>query len=228
MSITLFGTCRLNGIYNHNNLNNLINYTHSTKEVIQLIKFLKGELIIPIPYNKLCFRTGICEDRFIEYNENYTKLFDNTNIFIIEICSNKKYFHNNFYLHHLAVDKRFGNYIYTSDEILENFIIEKQTDEEIENDILEIQKMLYPKKIIIVSHYNSKLNGEYINSRNNLINLLDTICKKYNIPFINPTIVLSGFNQEKVMKDNLGHYTDFGMKKFSNYMNNILKKNFLH
>jgi hypothetical protein len=226
MSITLFGTCRLNGIHNHNNLNNLINYTHSTKEVIQLIKFLKGELIIPKPYNKLCFRTGICEDRFIDNNETFNKLFANTNIFIIEICSFKKYIHNNFYLHHLSVDKRFGNYIYTSDEILNNFIIEQQTNEEIENDILEIQKILYPKKIIIVSHYNSKLNGEYINSRNNLINLLDTICKKYDIPFINPTIILSEFNQEKVMKDNLGHYTDFGLKKFSNYVNNLLKKSF--
>ena len=37
MSITLFGSCRLNKIYNHNNLNNLINYSHSTKEVIQFI-----------------------------------------------------------------------------------------------------------------------------------------------------------------------------------------------
>ena len=62
MSITLFGTCRLNKIYNHNNLNNLINYSHSTKEVIQFIKFLKGELSIPKPYNKLCFRTGICNN----------------------------------------------------------------------------------------------------------------------------------------------------------------------
>ncbi len=59
MSITLFGTCRLNKINNHNNLNNLINYTHSTKEVIQFIKFLKGELVISMPYSKLCFRTGI-------------------------------------------------------------------------------------------------------------------------------------------------------------------------
>ena len=40
MHITLFGTCRLNKIKNHNNLNNLVNYTHSTKEVIQLINFL--------------------------------------------------------------------------------------------------------------------------------------------------------------------------------------------
>jgi hypothetical protein len=33
MHITLFGTCRLNKIYNNNNLNNLINYSHSTKDV---------------------------------------------------------------------------------------------------------------------------------------------------------------------------------------------------
>ena len=46
-----------------------------------------------------------------------------------------------------------------------NFIIEKQSDEEIENDILEIQKMLYPKKIIIVSHYNVEKDGQYLNSR---------------------------------------------------------------
>lgn len=34
-------------------------------------------------------------------------------------------------------------------EILNNFNIEKQNDEEIENDILEIQKILYPKKLLL-------------------------------------------------------------------------------
>ena len=79
MSITLFGTCRLNAINNNNNLNNLINYSHSTKEVIQFIKFLKGELSISKPYNQLCFRTAICDNNFIDYNENtYNKLFIRT------------------------------------------------------------------------------------------------------------------------------------------------------
>jgi hypothetical protein len=224
MSITLFGTCRLNNVYNHNNLNNLINYSHSTKEVIQFINFLKGELIIPNPYNKLCFRSAIRDNKCIDYNDTYNKLFIDTDIFIIEICSNKKYIHNNFYLHHLCVDKRFSDCNKnTPPEILNNFIIEKQSDEEIENDILEIQKMLYPKKIIIVSHYNSKKNGEYINSRNHLINLLDCICKKYDIHFINPTIVLSNYTQEQVMLSDLGHYTNFGINEFSNYINNFLK-----
>ena len=227
MSLTLFGTCRLNNIHNHNGLNNLINYTHSTKEVIQFINFLKGELSITNPYNKLCFRTGICDNKFIDYNNTYNKLFIDTDIFIIEICSNKKYIHNDFYLHHLCVDKRFsGCNKNTPDEILNNFIIEKQSDEEIENDILEIQKLLYPKKIIIVSHYNSKQNGEYINSRNHLINLLDCICKKYDIPFINPTIVLANYSQEQVITNDLGHYTGFGINEFSNYINNFLKSAF--
>jgi len=221
MSITLFGTCRLNGgIYNNNNLNNLINYCHSTKEVIQFIKFLKGELSISKPYNKVCFRTAICSNLFIDYNDTYNKLFIDTDIFIIEICSNKKYIYNDFYLHHLCVDKRVAGWNrYTPKEILNNFIIEKQSDEEIENDILEIQKMLYPKKIIIVSHYNSKKNGKYLNSRNHLINLLDCICKKYDIPFINPTVVLANYSQEQIMKNNLSHYTEFGLNKFTDYMN---------
>ena len=33
-SVTLFGTCRLLKVHSSNNINELINYTHSTKEVI--------------------------------------------------------------------------------------------------------------------------------------------------------------------------------------------------
>jgi len=229
MSITIFGTCRLNNISNNNNLNNLINYSHSTKEVIQFINFLKGELTIPKPYNKLCFRTAILENKFIDYNNYYNKLFIDTDIFIIEICSKKKYIHNGYYMHQLQFDDN-SKHMYLKNipqdipqDILDNFTIEKQSDEEIENDILKIQKILYPKKIIIISHYNSKLNGEYLKSRNHLINLLDCICKKYNIPFINPTIVLSNYSQEEVMTNDLGHYTNFGINEISNYINNFIK-----
>ena len=227
MSVTLFGSCRIENIMKNNNLNKTISHTHSTKEVIQLIKFLKGELVIPKPYNKLCFRTAIMEDKFMNYKDTYNKFIVDTDIFIIEICSSKIYTHNNFYLHHLCVDKRISEWNKnTPIEFLNNFKIEKQSDEEIENDILEIQKMLYPKKIIIVSHYNSKLNGQYIDSRNHLINLLDNICKKNNITFINPIIVLSNYNQKDVIKHDLSHYTQTGKEQFLKYMNNFLKSEF--
>ncbi len=219
MSITLFGTCRLNSIPNHNNLNNLLNYTHSTKEVIQLINFLKGDLNIPEPFNKLCFRTGICENRPIEYSEEYSKLFADTDIFIIEICSAKTYIYKNYYLHHLCVDKRFSSYnMTTSIDVLLNHTVKKQSDEEIETDILEIQRLLFPKKIIIVSHYNCIYNGAYIKDRANLINLLESITKKYNIPFVNPTKVLEKYTQNQVLTEDLGHYTELGLQEFSKYI----------
>lgn len=218
MDITIFGTCRLSNITS-NNLNNLITYTHCTKEVIQYIKFLKGELDIPSPYNTLCFRTAICLNKKIEYNKVFTDIFLYSKIFIIEICSAKKYIHRDFYLQHLSVDKKSELSKNTPLDILD-FTFEKQSDEEIENDILEIQQLLHPRKIIIVSHYNSKCNGKYLSARNDLIQLLETICRKHSIYFINPTFLL---DQEQSMQSDLGHYTQLGMLFFTRYLNLIIQ-----
>jgi glycerol-3-phosphate dehydrogenase (NAD(P)+) len=46
--------------------------------------------------------------------------------------------------------------------------------------------------------------------------------KKYDIPFINPTNILSKYKQEEVMTNDLGHYTDLGINEFANYMNNFI------
>jgi len=55
-----------------------------------------------------------------------------------------------------------------------------------------------------------------------LINLLNSICKKHNIPFIDPTIVLSNYAQEQVITSDLGHYTNIGINEFTNYANNYI------
>jgi hypothetical protein len=222
--VTIFGTCRFKKVDYNTNLNEMISYTHTTKEVLQLISFLKGEIVIPPPYNTLCFRTAIDKSIGINMDNHYKSKFDNTKVFFIELCSRKKYIHNNYILHHICVDKRmtiFNNN--TPRHILDTYTIETQSDEEIENDILEIQKILYPRKVVIVSHYNSKLNGEYIESRNELVCLLDKICQKHNISFINPREALGQYSQEQVMSDNLGHYTEFGLCEFGKYINNYIK-----
>ena len=61
-------------------------------------------------------------------------------------------------------------------------------------------------------------------SRNKLINLLDKICIKHNIPFINPTNVLSNFTQNEVMQNDLGHYTDLGINYLSNYIDSFVNE----
>ena len=51
--------------------------------------------------------------------------------------------------------------------------------------------------------------------------LLDNICKKHNISFINQTIVLYGYRQEQVMSTDLGYYIKIGKEQFCKYMNNF-------
>lgn len=223
MSATLIGSCRISKAPS-NDLNEKISYCHSTKEAIQFIKFLKNDITIPDPYNIFCFRTAIVNKKNINYTPEYKTLFDKTTVFVIEICSNKKYIHNGFYLHHLSVDNRFAPFLdHTPEEIKNSFKLEKQSDEEIENDILEIKSILDKKKFVIVSHYNVKKDGEYMPARNHLINLLDNICKKYNIHFINPTEVLSGYTQKEVIHSDLGHYTGLGYQKMGEYISNYIK-----
>ena len=223
-TVTLFGTCRFDKIDYNTNLNNFIGYTHNTKEVLQLIRFLKGEIAIPPPYNTLCFKTAIEKRIGIDMdNHHYKHKFNNTKIFVIEICSRKKYIHNNYFLHHICVDKRMTHFNNnTPKDILDSYTVETQSDEEIENDIVEIQKILYPRKVVIVSHYNSKINGEYIESRNGLVCLLDKICEKHGISFVNPREALGQYTQEQVMYDNLSDYTEFGLCEFGKYMNNYI------
>jgi hypothetical protein len=226
MSITLFGTCRIDGIKNSNKLNNLINYTHSTKEVIQQIKFLLGEKCFPPPFDKLCFRTGIVKNNPIVNNPIFTKLFSESTVCVIEICSEKTYVYDDFYLHHLCVDTQYRSFNRNTPKVIsDNFKCIKQTYDEIENDILEIKKLLEPRKLIFVTHYNAKKNGEYLKSRSNLITFLSEICEKYNIPLVKPSEVLKDYEQEQVMKKDLGHYTPLGFSKFSDYMNNYLDEN---
>ena len=225
MSITLFGTCRINGVHNNNNLNNLLNYTHSTKEVIQQIKFLLGEKTFPPPFDTLCFRTGIIHNKPIIYDSMYHTLYNESTMCVIEICSDKTYMYDDFFLHHLCVDKRFSSYHRNTPQIvMDRFTCIKQTPTEIENDLIEIKKLLEPRKMIVVTHYNSKRNGTYMESRNNLITLVGDICEKYNIPIIKPSDVLTDYKQEEVMTDDLGHYTTFGLTAWSKYINPALTR----
>ena len=94
-----------------------------------------------------------------------------------------------------------------------------QSDSEILSDIIDIEKLVYPRKIILVSHYNAKKsNGEYLHSRNELILLLEKIAKDRNIPFVNPTLVLSSYPQEDILENDLCHYTELGLSLMADYL----------
>ena len=171
MTIALFGSCRIVDTIKTNDCNHQITYPHCTKEVIQFIKFLNRDLEFPFPYSILCFRGGIEWGRQLRCEDVFNLSFLKSSAFVIEICSRKKYIHDNFYLHHTCIDSESVNIRKkTPTNIVDEHTLELQTDEEIEEDIMEIQKMLYPRKIVIVPHNNEKLNGKHIPARNDLIN----------------------------------------------------------
>ena len=118
-----------------------------------MIKFLQNKINIPFPYNIYCFRTGIINKQEIKNNEKFQNLFNKSNIVIIEICSNKVYINNNYYLHHLSIDNRYGRYKIPL-EFRNNSNIYIQDYNEIYNDLKLIKELLKSKKIIIISHYN--------------------------------------------------------------------------
>lgn len=222
--ITCFGSCRVNKINNSNNIGNLINYTHTTKEALQMIKFLQNKINIPFPYNIYCFRTGIINKKEIKNNTNFQNLFNKSNIVIIEICSNKVYINNNYYLHHLSIDNRYGRYKNTPLKFRNNSNIYIQDYNEIYNDLKLIKEILKFKKIIIISHYNAKLNNNFLFRRNKLILMLKNICQKLNIYFINPRKdIFKNYKQNIIINKDLGHYTNLGISIFNNYITNYIK-----
>ena len=225
MSITVLGSCRVNRIPDRNNLNVDINYAHSTKEALQLVKFVMGKLDIPSPYSRYCFRTGIIERRDIHISPSMKTMLEASDIVVMEVCSRKKYMYGDFYLHHLSVDKRHPGdwHAATPQWILDGYTTVVQTDDEIAADILEMQTLLTGKTLVIVSHYNAKHNGEYLESRQSLIKLLGKICEAYDIVFVNPTDVLAGCTQEQVMTADLGHYTDYGLQLMAAYMKQLIE-----
>jgi hypothetical protein len=218
--VTVFGSARLTYVANNTRISDMLTYTYTTGEVLQLIRYIRGDLQLAPPYDTICFRTAILRDQAIKYEPLFKNVFDMTDVFLVEVCSRKKYMHANLCLHDIAVDARFPDlHRNTPPQILEEHTVVKQTDEEIRQDLLELKAILSPRKMVVVSHYNAKLGGEYLASRNALVELLKGVCAENAIPFLDPTEALSEFSQEAVISADLSHYTQIGMNEFTRKLN---------
>lgn len=221
--VTAFGSCRVSYVANNTRLSDTITYTHTTREVLQLVHFIRGHLHLQPPYDKICFRNGILRGGPLRWDPIFRDLYEQTDTFVVEVCSRKKYMHGGLCLHDLSVDKRFPDFNRsTPANVLEEFKLEEQTDEEIRQDLLELKATLAPKRMVVVSHYNAKLGGEYLASRNALVQLLKGVCAENAIPFLDPTEALSEFSQEAVISADLSHYTQFGMNEFTRKLNALV------
>jgi hypothetical protein len=83
-------------------------------------------------------------------------------------------------MHHIATEDKYGF------PHKEDIKIRDLTDEEIEEDLIQIRKEIYPKPLVVVSYFGTRSTGK----RQELINLLENLTKKMDIPFYNPSVLL--------------------------------------
>jgi hypothetical protein len=219
-NITIFGTCRLDSLNNYNNrIKNEISYTYDTKEILEIIKFLKYNHLSP-EQTITTFRTSMLNKTPI-YSFHFKDLLKKTDVFIIEICGRKTYSYNNIYVHSILSQ-------YSNDEIAKQIKINRQDDKEIENDIMEIIFQLNTKKIIFVGHIVTNNIGE----RYELSVLLEKICLINNILFINPVFEITkrGYNINDLVTNEakILHYNEMGHKIMKDVYEDFINKLILH
>jgi hypothetical protein len=204
MKVTILGSCRQTPIKQYVEVTSIqerLTYPHYTKEIIQAIEFCKGEHSIRPEDTQYCFRTGILNKCQLSHLD-FISEFNATDIFLVEIASRIKYTWKGNYLHHICEEETYGfpyrNEITTVD----------QSDQEIEDDLDTIRRLLYPKPFIVVSHISTYTNSK----RHSLCLLLQTLTYKYGIPFYNPSTLLEQYSISELFQSEkiICHYTKFG------------------
>lgn len=214
--ITIFGSCRQDSIYNVypvTSIRNDLTYTHYTKEIIQAIEFCadKNKYFDEYVY----FRSSLLAQKKI--TKSFKKEFNTTDLFVIEIASRICYEYKGKYLHQEAYDN--PQYINTLNE---KVVLSDISDVAIEEDLIKLRELVYPKPLIVVTHAASVQKGK----RYELVQLIKTICKKLNIPCIDPIDHLINYDEKLIFipNDNTTHYTPFGHKIIQAKYKEIIEK----
>ncbi len=210
-SIVILGSCRLEGLIDESYIHE-IHHTHNTKEAIQYLEYITGKIDIPSELHPYVFRSCFldknkCIDRDILLEE-----LESADLVCIEICSRKKYIKNGFYIHHLSADKGDSpeNVFVEEKKTNDEFILELQGRDEIEEDILFLLDLLQDKKVLFVTHIDSG-----ISKRKALIDDVVAICRRHGIPCANPSDIYGALKNEMI---DANHFTKKGQKMLARFI----------
>ncbi len=205
MKVSVFGSCRQDSIsrnFTVSAVKDALTYPHYTKEILQAIRYCKGIFPHDNSMTQYCFRTGILEKRPILCQSFLQKEFEESAVVVVEIASRLCYEWNGLYVHHILTEEPYGFHDRA------NIQIRSLSDTEIAEDLLAIQDLVFPKKLVVVSHIHTRTSGK----RYELIQLLETLTTNLQIPFINPSVALAQYSTAEIYVDEplLSHYTPFG------------------
>lgn len=205
--LTLLGSCRQSSIKTFFRMTSIfeeLNYPHSTREILQQIRFLKDKTFVPKEWTRYVFRRGQMggckEDVPDDLYEKWSKQFRETGFFLLEIASRKSYTWRGLELHHMAWENH-------QLPFREEIVRRELTEEEMEHDLLEIRKELHPRPMLVVSHFTWEKQGK----RYDLIRCIEKLCHRLDIPFWDQSEAIVKHGKQIVMDEPTPtHYTRRG------------------
>lgn len=213
-NIFKIGSCRTNlKDYFINNFDYNYKYSHSSKEVIQWINIFQNKINFKdIPYIELCIND---KDNFDI--KKYKQIYQQSDILLIEISSLKIVTYNNFYYNLNYFNKE----VEQDDKIKEIININNQSEENLYQDLLEIQQMVFPKKIIFIGHLS--LNFYDIQFSSNHRNIIDNVLRK-----MSNSIILSdlfkNYDYKDIIENDINHLNENSKKLISDEIKRILNR----
>jgi hypothetical protein len=215
MKITILGSCRQDSLYNKydiTSIKNRISYPHYSIEILEVIQYCKHGHISP-EETKSVFRTPMTEQRRLNYSDRFLTELNETDLFVIEIASKTSYEYNGRFVHQVLHDR----------QMKPGIVVRTMSDQEIEADILQMREELNHKPILIVSHISTYENSK----RNQLVQLLEKICSKHDIPFLNPMKEFTKRGHEIrnliISEEPLHHYNSLGHDKIAEIYDDFIR-----
>jgi hypothetical protein len=225
--ITAIGSCRLDGLYERfiiNDVKNSITFTHSTKEVLQLIAHLNSIRNFSdkdeIKKSKWLFRTYLIKPKTllkIQKIQKIAKIFFESDLYVIEISSKKIYERDGKYFHEIIKNPLYG---YPG---IEKILERKLSTNELSDDLDLIVKSL-PGRVMIVSHILTRADGP----RHDLVMTLERLCREKGVPFFSPGEALKDYQNKNLYleRDDIAHYTPYGRLIIGRKYREYIKRNF--
>jgi hypothetical protein len=186
---------------------NFLGKFNNTKQHIQFIEYILGNIILPDVISDGFFTD--CKEKsghLLEYTENIKRDFFNCDVYIFEVCSLKIY----------NIDGYEVSYQHTN-----KYKYREQTEQEIYDDLIKIRSIIpLDKHIVIQGHFRPQI---VYGSDHSPIAKREIICNAIN-HFINDSKNVSLCDPSYFLKDNQDctdddiHFNDIGHIKFFDYL----------
>ena len=187
-----------------------VHHTHNSKEVLQYIRYINGDINIDRTMHRYVFRACYLKNDFIINRAKLKEEYLAADSVFIELCSRKKYMKNNYFIHHLAADQGDAH----PNNLIENanakYGLTIQNKAEIESDILAIIKLLCGKKIVFIMHVDCG-----IETRKIFNDELSEIFNKHNLCYVDPSCKFDVLEKEM---ETANHYTPLGAQIVTDYI----------